>query len=166
MWTIIRKKATQKSTILELGCGTGYNIQKARDTGIPFRHYTGFDFSEDMLKQAQEKFSGEKKVKVLQKDITLKPGKEKYDIILSTWVFSHLETPSDVANAYARQLKRGGTMFLLFLTRPAWYIHFWFYPLLRLFAADYVREEEVAAMQNKKRVVKVIGGLGTLVEIK
>ncbi|HII72096.1 TPA: class I SAM-dependent methyltransferase [Candidatus Woesearchaeota archaeon] len=125
----LEEVCTPKTRILELGCGTGINIGRILRQNIPFRSYTGLDFSEDMLSIAKERFGSDKRVSLRQQDITTGPGREKYDVLISTWVLSHLEDPSGVINRHHRQLNRKGIILLVFLGRPRWYINFCSIPL-------------------------------------
>lgn len=148
-------------TILELGCGTGINVKKLQS--INFDKYVGLDFTKDMLTIARKQKI--EKTSFIEKDLTEKPAEGKYDLIFSTWVLSHISEPSKVINNYYHNLNKKGRMFLLFLTKPKWYINFWFYPLIRMFASNYVSEKEIAKMKNIKKRTKYLGGMTTLIEI-
>lgn len=160
----LKRSLKKDSKILELGCGTGINIERIRN--LDFKSYNGLDFSEDMLAIARKKSRGLKKISLARKDLTEKPDKDKYDMIISTWVLSHINRPSKVVNNYYQQLKPKGKMLLIFLTKPRWYINLWFYPLARLFTVRYVSDKEMRKMQGIKNIKKYSLGMTTLLEIE
>ncbi len=163
----LREKVKLTSNILELGCGTGINIGRIKD--LNFKSYTCLDFSHSMLEIAQQKYGKMKHISFIERDITKfnqRENKEKYDLIISTWVLSHLENPARIINQYSELLNKSGNMLLIFLTKPVWYINFWLYPFTRLFACKYVTEQEIAKINGRKIIHKSGLNLVTLMEIK
>ena len=76
----------------------------------------------------ENKFKNIPNVKFKQKDITqLNDINEKYDIIICTWVLSHLQSPSQVINQAQKLLSQKGKMFLIFFSKPKWFINIWLY---------------------------------------
>lgn len=159
----LKKKITPQTMILELGCGTGINVRRIKD--LKFKSYTGLDLSSSMLRIAKKNFGKVKNVSFVRKDIA-KPLNKKYDLIISTWVLSLIEEPAKLISLHYKNLSKKGTMFLIFLTKPKWYIHFWFYPLIRFFAGKYVSEEEIRKMPGTKRISRYALGMTTLVEVQ
>ncbi|MFC1723332.1 class I SAM-dependent methyltransferase [Nanoarchaeota archaeon] len=151
--------------ILELGCGTGINIGRLLDNGVEFKSYLGYDFNESMLRISRKRFGDVKNVSLEQKDVTKKVS-GKHDIIISTWVFSLLEDRVGLVKGKYANLTKGGRMFLIFLTKPKWYIHFWMFPWIWFFAARYVSQSEIDAFPGRKKVRTWAGGITTLVEIQ
>ncbi|MBT4540777.1 class I SAM-dependent methyltransferase [Candidatus Woesearchaeota archaeon] len=151
--TIFLKKSIKKNTkILELGCGTGLNFGKILSLNLKFKKYLAFDFSPDMLEIAKNKFKNIPNVKFKQKDITqLNDINEKYDIIICTWVLSHLQSPSQVINQAQKLLSQKGKMFLIFFSKPKWFINIWLYPFAKyLFKTESLQKEEINKFKNVK----------------
>lgn len=163
----LKNNLTEHKTILELGCGTALNLKKIVDLNLKFKRYKGLDFSYDMLKIAEVKFSTLPHVIFQQKDITqLDDDGEKFDIILCTWVLSHLQNPAQVINQVQRLLSEHGKLFIIFFTVPRWYIRFWLYPLAKyLFMARCVSEETIKKFNNVKLRQSFSADITTVVEI-
>ena len=81
-------------------------------------------------------------------------------------MLSHLDDQSATINKFYKALNKGGSMFLVFLTKPKWYINFWFYPWARLFATRYVPTTEIEKFPEKKTVNRYMTKITTLVIIK
>ena len=162
---LIKENIHKNSRILELGCGTGINIERIKN--MKFKEYVGYDFSESMLDIAKKKFGKISNVKLIEKDITkVDDNKEKFDLIISSFVISHLSKPSGVINKYYGKLNKKGKIILIFLTKPKQYINLWIGPILRLFSSSYVLESEIKKIKNKKKVIKSMFGLCTIISIE
>ncbi len=150
--SFLEKNINKDKTILELGCGTALNLETIYSLSLPFKRYLGLDFSSDMLKIARKKFKDNHVVTFKEKDITkLMDVKGKFDIIVCTWVLSHLQSPSTLVNEAQKLLSNDGKMFLIFFSKPKWYIHLWLLPLAKfLFRSNYLRDEEVRKFNNVK----------------
>lgn len=165
---LLKKKLTPSSQVLELGCGTGVNLEKIIALNLPFKSHLALDFSPDMLAIAKKKFKNNPKITFLQQDIT-KTSKitGKYDIIISTWVLSHLNEPAEVINRTQKLLKKDGKMFLIFLSKPHWFIHIWLYPLARIFfACKYLSSNEINKFKNVTKIQTYGMGVTTLIVIE
>ncbi len=162
----LRANISKNTSILELGCGTALNLEKIRSLSLKFGRYFGADFSKDMLAIAKKKFDGASNIKFKEADITKFDTEEKFDVILCTWVLSHLERPSEFVNGAQRFLNENGKMFFTFFLKPRWYVSFWFGPVASsFFKADYVSDDEVAKFNNVKLSHKYFAGLVTTVKI-
>jgi 2-polyprenyl-3-methyl-5-hydroxy-6-metoxy-1,4-benzoquinol methylase len=120
-----------------------------------------------MLKISKSKFPTIQNVKFREQDITnLNNIGEKFDIIICTWVLSHLKSPSALANQTQNLLNRGGKIFIICFTKPKWYINFWFFPFARyLFKARYVSPEEIKKIENIKTKYAFAANITTTIEI-
>lgn len=161
----LKKQVTPHTRIIDLGCGTGINLRRILSLKQIFASYTGIDFSEDMLAIAQQKFRKNKRIRFVCGDLRTVALPQHYDLIISTWVFSHLERPSYVVNRFYQNLSKGGTMLFVFLTKPPWYIDFWFSPLARFFRARPVSPFEVNKMRGSKKMRTYAHGLATFLVI-
>ena len=157
----------ESKEILELGCGTAMNLDKIVSLNRTFKSYLGLDYSEEMMSKAKDKFRDSNNIEFRKADITqLNSLKSKYDVIICTWVLSHIKSPSAAINDAQQHLKNNGKMFLIFLTKPKCYINFWFHFVAKyLFKSKYITEEEVRKFKNVKRIHKLSEGLVTVVEI-
>jgi 2-polyprenyl-3-methyl-5-hydroxy-6-metoxy-1,4-benzoquinol methylase len=157
----------ESKSILELGCGTALNLETIKSLNLNFNSYLGLDFSENMLKKAEGKFANIPNIRFQQKDIAqLSEIKDKYDIIICTWVLSHLNSPSQVVNQAQELLNNGGKMFLIFLTKPKWYVNIWFNLIAKyLFRSKYVSNGEIEKMNNVKNMHHFFAHIVTTVEI-
>lgn len=164
-----RANIKEDKSILELGCGTALNLKKIFTLNLNFRSYLGTDFSPDMLKIAKNKFAETSKVKFRQQDITdLSNIESKFDLIICTWVLSHLEigSRSEVINNAQKLLAHNGKMFLIFFTKPKWYINFWLFPFAKyLFQITYVSNEEIQKFKSVKTKHSFSANMATTVEI-
>ena len=165
--TFLEKNVSNNASILELGCGTALNLEKIFALDLNFKKYLGLDFSTDMLEIAKNKFVNLPNVKFQQKDITsLNDIEEKFDIVICTWVLSHLQSPSQVVNQMQKLISPRGKAFLIFFSRQKWFINVWLYPLAKyLFKAKPVSKEEISKFNNVKTEHKFAAGITTTIEI-
>lgn len=161
------KNIDESKSIIELGCGTGLNLETINSLNLKFNKYLGLDFSPNMLKKAKIKLKDASNVRFQKKDITkLNDIDEKFDIIICTWVLSHLKSPSKVANQAQELLNDNGKLFLIFLTKPKWYVGIWFNPIGKyLFQSEYVSDKEIKKINNIKNIHNFSTNTSTVIEI-
>lgn len=100
--------------VLDLGCGTGANLERLLALGLPFAAYTGVDLSPDMLAQARARFDHVANADFQQLDLLADPLPEgPFDLIVSTWAFEHLPDPEAVVTKAWTRLRPGGHVVLL-----------------------------------------------------
>lgn len=164
----MKKNISEDKEILELGCGTALNLEKIYKHELKFKSYLGVDFTESMLGIAGDKFKGYPNVEFKIQDITkLDPYGKKYDTIICTWVMSHLKEPVEFANTAQKLLKPGGEMFLVFYTKPKWYIGIIFnFIAEKLFFAKCFDKKIVEKFENVEKTNTYAAGLSTTVVIK
>ncbi len=162
----LKGNINKNTSILELGCGTALNLEKINYLNLKFKKYLGIDFSIDMLNIARKKFKSNKLVKFEYRDITKLNNKEKFDIIICTWVLSHLDSPSDIINKSQKLLKNNGKMFIILFSEPKWYLNYWFPPLSRIFFKCYpVSNNELLKFNNVRVLHKYSNNMVTAVTI-
>jgi len=120
-----------------------------------------------MLAQAQKKYGYVRNVTFSRGDVTaLEDAGRRYDLIVSTYVLSHLRRPVAFVNDAQRFLQPGGRLLLLFYSRPRRWLRFWMVPLGKvLLRADAVRHSEVASFANVRTRRTYFAGTVTLLEI-
>jgi len=160
---LLKSNLNLKSKILDIGCGTGYNAGIIQN--LPFKSYLGIDLTKEMLDIAEVKYGNDKRFDFKQVDVT-KGIKSRYDTIISTWVMSHLDSPSKVINDAYAHLNNNGTLLFMFLTKPKWYVNFWFNPIIKRFSADYVQGKEIKAIKPKYLIKTYNYGLTSILYIK
>jgi len=165
--SLLRRYVSPDTRILDLGCGTGVNLDRLLRLGLPFGHYTGVDFSSSMLALAQKRFGGMPSVTFLEGDATaLEDVGERYDAIVATWLLDHLREPASFVNGVQSLLAPDGHLLLMFYSRPRWFLRLWLSPLGRnLVLADPVSEEEVSRFSGVLLKKTYSAGVVTLVDI-
>ncbi len=101
-----------KGNILEIGVGTGRNIKYYH----PEAKVAGIDFSEEMLRLAQERLvkSGRKNISLkLMNAEDLKFKKDSFDYVIATCVFCSVPNPIKGLNEIRRVLKPKGKLILI-----------------------------------------------------
>ena len=74
-------------SVLEIGCGTGKNLQKIVEL-YPETELWGIDLSDDMLKKASNKLSGYQNVELIHGKFGMYPLNRKFDLILCSYMLS------------------------------------------------------------------------------
>lgn len=163
----LKQNIDESKTILELGCGTALNLYKIFKLKLKFKNYLGIDFTDSMLQIAKNKFKNKQNVKFRLGDITkLENLDEKFDILLCTWVISHVENPVEFVNNAQKHLEPGGKFFLVFYTKPKWYLNYLFKPAAKhLFYADSFDHSIIEKFYNVKSHQTFSSDLVTVVEI-
>lgn len=164
---LLRATAGDGCRVLDIGCGTGYNLGRLRRLGIPFASYLGVDLTDAMLAIARERYAGEPRATFTEADLyTLADTPERFDVLLCTWVASHLERPREVFDlAYNLLAPDGHALFLTF-TRPQWYVAWWFTPFARLFQTHYVEQTALSNLLGLKARETWTAGITTLVHLE
>lgn len=106
--------------LLDLGCGPAPNLLRLERLGLPIQKYIGFDLSADMLAHRPRR-------RDLQADFTqgsaydLPFADRSFDVVLSTWMFSHLKQPGAVVKEAMRVLRsEGWCVVVCFSQAPGW----------------------------------------------
>ncbi|MBI4498052.1 MAG: class I SAM-dependent methyltransferase [Chloroflexi bacterium] len=153
--------------VLDLGCGTGANLERLRALGLPFGSYTGVDFSEDMLARARRKFGHVTSASFQQRDLLTDALPEgSFYLIVSTYVFEHLPDPGAVVQKAWERLHPGGHMLLLFETETGSWTNRLLRPLFHFGSARFVPEEVYRRFPGRVAVDRFAGGVLALVVLE
>jgi ubiquinone/menaquinone biosynthesis C-methylase UbiE len=165
--SLLRRCVTPDTRILDLGCGTGPNLDRLLRLGLPFKHYTGVDFSSSMLALAQKRFGDTPGVTFREGDATaLEDDGERYEVIVATWLLDHLSEPVSFVNSIQRLLAPDGHLLLMFYSRPRWFLRLWLSRLGRsLVLADPVSEGEASRFSGVLLKKTYSAGVVTLADI-
>jgi SAM-dependent methyltransferase len=164
---LVRTTAGACCRVLDIGCGTGYNLARLRRLGISFGSYLGVDLTDAMLAIARERYADEPRATFTEADLhTLAGTPERFDVILCTWVASHLERPREVFDLAYNLLAPDGYAFFLTFTRPKWYVAWWFTPFARLFQTHYVEQMALYHLPGLKARETWTAGITTLVHLE
>ncbi|MGB3713612.1 MAG: class I SAM-dependent methyltransferase [Candidatus Promineifilaceae bacterium] len=103
--------------VLDLGCGPGTNLERFRRLNLPCARYVGLDLSPLMLAKRPASMVASANF-VLGDAHRLPFADGSFDVILSTWMFSHLPVPFSVVLEARRLLRPGGWLIVACFARP------------------------------------------------
>jgi SAM-dependent methyltransferase len=99
----IGEERLASSRVLEVGSGSGGNLRRMIDYGVPAENLYGFDLLHDRLREARRRSP---EIAVAQADGTSIPFRsEAFDLILHFGVFSSLHYP-ETRRAFAAEMRR------------------------------------------------------------
>ena len=102
--------------VLDIGCGTGRNLQRLAASGIDINSYLGVDTSERMLQRAATNHPYSRARFVSGDAIDTLCSEGKQDLIVMTWVLSHHPDPAALIAAGTNALAPEGRLLILALT--------------------------------------------------
>ena len=143
---------------------------------MQFSQYVGVDLTPEMLAVAQRKFGHLPNVGFVQRDLLREALPEgDFDLIVSTWLFEHLQgRGGEVVAKALEQLKPGSHMVLLMVSRP----DFWRNPLFGGIASPVlarlvpkevylpVPKEDYLAFPGRVALRHFVGGLAALAVLR
>jgi ubiquinone/menaquinone biosynthesis C-methylase UbiE len=116
---LFRERIGSTTRVLELGPGTGVNIERLFRCGATFSSYLGIDSSEEMLLRARQRSRDDPRIELRLGDATeLERIGGSFDFIVSSWLLSHLERPHELVRDAFKLLSPEGTAVFVFLTAP------------------------------------------------
>jgi SAM-dependent methyltransferase len=105
------------AVVLDLGCGPGSNLIRFSRLNLPYGRYVGLDLSPTML--AKRPLSMAAAASFALGDAHRLPFADgSFDVILSTWMFSHLPAPLNVVREARRLLRPGGWLIVACFACP------------------------------------------------
>ncbi len=163
----LREAAIDGCRVLDIGCGTGFNVGRLRRLGVPFGSYLGVDLTDAMLAVAREHYAGEPRASFLEANLAMLPGTpERFDLVLCTWVASHLDHPREAFEIGFEVLAPSGQAFFITMTQPRWYVSWWVAPFAHLFQARFVDPDSLADLPGLQRIETSAAGLVTIVRLQ
>ena len=106
-WVIQTLANYQNPFLLDVGCGTGFNIEYAQTGGFPF--VVGLDLSKEALVFCQMRNLSDL---ICGNAITIPFVDKAFDVILALDLLEHLENDVQAIYEFSRVLKPGGKLFL------------------------------------------------------
>ncbi|MGB3187210.1 MAG: class I SAM-dependent methyltransferase [Ornithinimicrobium sp.] len=114
--------------VLDLGCGTGRNLQRFSGAALQIDTYLGVDSSARMISAARAGHPYSRAdFRHCDADTAL-AADERYDLITATWLLSHHRDPADLIRKATERLHDGGRFMALAITdsnRPSARLHGW-----------------------------------------
>jgi len=158
---------SSKFKILDLGTGTGINLDRLRRLGLPYARFTGLDLTPSMLQQAQAKLDKQDNGAYSRGDMRHLPFVDKsFDLVISTWALSHMAQPQDVLAEASRVLKSDGVLIFLFWTLPSFPFNFVAKLFAPLFLVQFVDLGEFQqGLGEQAEIHRFAGGWGTSIVI-
>jgi len=99
--------------VLDLGCGTGANLERVLNLRMPFGSHLGVDQSGVMLAKARAKFAHLPEAGFHQLDLQKDRLPEgPLELMVSTWVFEHLSEACSVVTKAMQRLAPAGLLLL------------------------------------------------------
>jgi ubiquinone/menaquinone biosynthesis C-methylase UbiE len=98
--------------ILDAGCGTGNVIEKLLQLGHSRIH--GLDFSEDRIRQSQERFSSYNDVQLFNRPMDKTEfSPSTYDVVFCRYIYEHVTNPKEILAELYRVIKPNGHIYLV-----------------------------------------------------
>jgi ubiquinone/menaquinone biosynthesis C-methylase UbiE len=111
------------SSLLDMGCGTGWALGKVADVVNNKGSFYGIDISSKMIEKAMLNFENRENfhfIKASADSVPLPDG--GFDIIFSSNSYHHYLYPDKVMNEIYRLLKKGGKIYILDPIADSWYL--------------------------------------------
>ncbi|MGA2967578.1 MAG: class I SAM-dependent methyltransferase [Candidatus Levyibacteriota bacterium] len=108
LWNFFRNlvnltKAKTVDSILDVGCGEGFTLNRLREKGIG-KKLEGLEYSKDAIALGRETYPD---IKISQGSIYKLPYKDNaFDLVLCTEVLEHLDKPQDALKELVRVSKK------------------------------------------------------------
>lgn len=158
---VLPKVLTPQSAILDLGCGPAINLTRLQRLGLPFAHYTGLDLSPHMLSARRTTAAS-----FVQGNADQLPfAAHSFDLVISTWLFSHLPEPLGVVRKAMRLLQPGGYLVVVCFSRSNRLLWRWLRPFEKLFLMKCILPEEIHAWPGDVCVRFFAGGYNAVVTL-
>ncbi len=153
--------------VLDLGCGTGANLARLMRLGRSDFEYTGVDASRAMLAIARTKFGSRPGACFLEMDLEALDGlRGTYDLVISTYVLSHVRNPSLAIGVALSKVAPGGWLLLADLSDPPLPIRPFLRPLETLLWFRFVPSSALSPFRHWREKAVFLGGTLTAVALR
>ncbi len=164
---IIPQYCPPGGVVLDLGCGTGANLERILRMDIPIKQYAGVDISPAMLRCARRKFSWFRGAEFYLSDLERLPFSDNtFDFAISTWAYEHVPKIDAAVTEALRVLKRGAHLALLShsLPRLPWRIPVYLIePIIRLvLPIRFLSPRDYSSSDSRNYIWHFAKGLHTL----
>jgi len=164
--TLFASRVGPESRILELGPGTGVNLARLRRRAPDFRSYLGIDASEPMLRRARATAGSDDRIELRLADVadlSAAGADGPFDMIVSTWMLSHLDDPASVVRDAVGRLGSDGTAVFVFSSTPRNRAFRWIAGhVYHALAADPIDAGLILSLPGLEFTKHYAGGLATL----
>lgn len=155
---VLPKVLTPNAAILDLGCGPGINLKRLKRLDLAFARYVGLDLSFDMLAARQITAAP-----FVQGNAERLPfAAHSFDLVISTWLFSHLSNPLRVMLDAKHLLRPGGCMVVVCFSRTKSLPWGLLRPIERFFLVECVPPQEIRSWPGDVQVRFFARGYNTV----
>ncbi len=110
---------TKKVNVIDFGCGTGYLGGKLMSFLPEGSHYTGMDFSRELLDQLEDDLEKHRDaIQVIESDINDYIPDKTYDIAICQALLRHTSNPHEILSKMVQSVKPGGLVICIEVNRP------------------------------------------------
>lgn len=154
---VLPETLSTKASVLDMGCGPGTNLNRLLRLNLPFARYVGIDLSPTMLKWRRRQNTSNQGF-VMANSMRLPFEACSFDVVLSTWMFSHIPEPTRVIQEAQRLLRPGGWLIVACFTRTGGWTKVLLRRIESLFLMHFVPLEEILSWPGLKEVKTFAGG--------
>lgn len=159
---VLPETLSTKASVLDMGCGPGTNLTRLLRLNLPFARYVGIDLSPTMLKWRRHQNISNQGF-VMADSMRLPFEACSFDVILSTWMFSHIPETTRVIQEAQRLLRPGGWLIIACFTRPIGRSKVFLQRIESLFMMRCVLQEEIQTWPGLMDVQTFAGGWNAVV---
>ncbi len=143
-------------SILDLGCGTGYNVEYAVSK-LGAKTGMGVDIAESVIAFAKKKYPTHKYLVADLRDPTLDLGLESWDHVICCEVFEHVQMPSVLLDTLSKHLCKDGVGFISTPNKPVFSLGYEPSPKNKTHIKEYCLDEFREMLEAKFSQVNIWG---------
>jgi ubiquinone/menaquinone biosynthesis C-methylase UbiE len=148
-------KPKPKTSILDLGCGTGWAVRYAAKYLNEDGRFYGIDISEKMIKKANEMAKNIRNIQFYNTSSENLPFEnDSIDTIISSFSFHHYKNPIIALNEADRVLKSGGRIHIIDITPDDLFIKL-FDILMKVIQKEHVKQHSTREFKEMYTLSKL-----------